>query len=122
MREQSVSEAEKVTLQLDKFPIQIVDVNKELAYEAAKLKGEFRIAYADCFAAALSVKLNADLVTGDPDFKKLHERISILEQNAANDATVSDAVRLALEYHYQQEHGEKSIIAMLQTEYYKEKR
>jgi ribonuclease VapC len=77
MREQGVSEADKVILQLDKFPIQIVDVNKELAYEAAKLKGEFRIAYADCFAVALSVKLNADLVTGDPDFKKLQERISI---------------------------------------------
>jgi len=77
LREQGVSEAEKATLQLDKFPIQIVDVNKELAYEAAKLKGEFRIAYADCFAVALSVKLNADLVTGDPDFKKLPERISI---------------------------------------------
>ena len=53
---------------------------------------------------------------------RLHERNAILEQNAANDATVSDAVRLALEYHYQQEHGEKSIIALLQTEYYKEKR
>jgi len=77
MREQGVSEAEKVILQLDKFPIQIVDVNKELAYEAAKLKGEFRIAYADCFAVALSVKLGAAIVTGDPDFKKLQERISI---------------------------------------------
>ena len=77
MREQGISEADKVILQLNKFPIQIVDVNKELAYEAAKLKGEFRIAYADCFAVALSVKLNADLVTGDPDFKKLQERISI---------------------------------------------
>jgi ribonuclease VapC len=77
MREQGISEAEKVILQLDKFPIQIVDVNKELVYEAAKLKGEFRIAYADCFAVALSVKLGAAIVTGDPDFKKLQERISI---------------------------------------------
>jgi ribonuclease VapC len=77
MREQGISEAEKVILQLDKFPIQIVDVNKELAYEAAKLKGEFRIAYADCFAVALSVKLGAAIVTGDPDFKKLQKRISI---------------------------------------------
>jgi predicted nucleic acid-binding protein len=77
MREQGISEAEKVILQLDKFPIQIVDVNKELAYEAAKLKGEFRIAYADCFAVALSVKLGATIVTGDPDFKKLRERIFI---------------------------------------------
>ena len=77
MREQGISEAEKVIVQLDKFPIQIIDVNKELAYEAAKLKGEFRIAYADCFAVALSVKLDAAIVTGDPDFKKLQKRVSI---------------------------------------------
>jgi ribonuclease VapC len=77
MREQGVAEAEKVILQLDKFPIQMVEVNKDLTYEAAKLKGKYRIAYADCFAVALSVKLNASLVTGDPEFKKLRERISI---------------------------------------------
>ncbi len=77
MREQGISEAEKVIVQLDKFPIRIIDVSKELAYEAAKLKGEFRIAYADCFAVALSVKLDAAIVTGDPDFKKLQKRVSI---------------------------------------------
>lgn len=77
MREQGISEAEKVILQLDKFPIHIVDVNRELTYEAAKLRGEFRIAYADCFAVALSVKLGATIVTGDPDFKKLQRRVSI---------------------------------------------
>ena len=76
MREEGVDEAEKVILQLDKFPIQIVEVNRDLAYEAAKLKGKYRIAYADCFAVALSVKLNATLVTGDPEFKKVKERIS----------------------------------------------
>ena len=53
MREQGVDEAEKVILQLDKFPIQMVEVNKDFAYDAAKLKGKYRIAYADCFAAAL---------------------------------------------------------------------
>ena len=77
MREQGVTEAEKVIVQLDKFPIQIVEANKDLAYDAAKLKGKYRIAYADCFAVALSVKLNASLVTGDSEFKKLQERISI---------------------------------------------
>ncbi|MDI6764056.1 MAG: type II toxin-antitoxin system VapC family toxin [Thermodesulfobacteriota bacterium] len=77
MREEGVAEAEKVILQLDKFPIQVVEVNRNFAYEAAKLKGKYRIAYADCFAVALSVKLNASLVTGDSEFKKLKERISI---------------------------------------------
>jgi ribonuclease VapC len=77
VREQGIAEAEKVIHQLDKFPIQMVEANKELAYDAAKLKGKYRIPYADCFAVALSVKLNASLLTGDPDFKKLKERISI---------------------------------------------
>ena len=77
MREEGVAEAEKVILQLDRFPIQIVEVNRDFAYEAAKFKGTYHIAYADCFALALSVKLNASLVTGDPEFKKLKERISI---------------------------------------------
>jgi predicted nucleic acid-binding protein len=77
MREEGIAEAEKVILQLDKFPIQIVEVNRDFAYEAVKLKGKYRIAYADCFAVALSVKLNASLVTGDPEFRKLKERISI---------------------------------------------
>jgi len=61
MREQGVAEAERVILQLDKFPIQIVEVNKDFAYEAARLRGKYRIAYADCFAVALSVKLNTSL-------------------------------------------------------------
>ncbi len=77
MREEGIAEAEKVILQLDKFPLRIVEVNRELAYEAAKLKGKYSVAYADCFAVALSAKLNASLVTGDPEFQKVKERISI---------------------------------------------
>ncbi len=77
MREGGVAEAEKVILQLDKYPVEIVEANRDLSYEAAKLKGKYRIAYADCFAVALSVKMNAILVTGDPEFKKLKERLSI---------------------------------------------
>ena len=77
MREEGVAEAEKIILQLDKFPIQIVEVNRSLAYEAAKLKGQYRIACADCFAVALSVQLNATLVTGDREFKKVKQRFAI---------------------------------------------
>ena len=77
MREEGIAETERVILQLDKFPIQIVEVNRDFAYEAAKLKGKYRIAYADCFAVALSMKLKASLLTGDPEFRKLKEPISI---------------------------------------------
>jgi len=44
MRKQGGAEAEKVILRLDQFPIQIVEVDKDLAYQAVKLKEEVRIA------------------------------------------------------------------------------
>jgi predicted nucleic acid-binding protein len=77
MREEGAVEAESIILQLNKFPIQLVEVNRDSAYETAKLKGKYHITYADCFAAALSAKLNASLVTGDSEFKKLKEQFSI---------------------------------------------
>ncbi len=38
-------------------------------WDAALLKGQYPIAYADAFAAALAQKYRCPLVTGDPDFR-----------------------------------------------------
>jgi predicted nucleic acid-binding protein len=77
MREQGAADAERVIKQLSKYPVKLIDADKELTYQAAKLKAQYKIAYADCFAAALSSQLKASLVTGDPEFKKLLDEISI---------------------------------------------
>lgn len=77
MRDQGLVEAEKILSQFEKYPIELVDADQALTHEAAKLKGSYRIAYADCFAAALSIKLKAILVTGDPELRQLEEKISI---------------------------------------------
>lgn len=71
LREQGQKQAGKILDQMKKYPFSIVEADKPLTYEAARLKGLYKIAYADCFAAALSVKLKAPLLTGDPEFKKL---------------------------------------------------
>ena len=83
LREEGVKTAEKVIEQLRKYPIELVDADLKLTYEAAKLKARYKIAYADCFAAALSRKLNAVIVTGDSEFRKLEDEYSIqwLETN-----------------------------------------
>ncbi|MBW2020619.1 MAG: type II toxin-antitoxin system VapC family toxin [Deltaproteobacteria bacterium] len=77
MRVQGIEEAEDVITQFNKYPIQLIEADQALTYEAAKLKGKYKIAYADCFAAALSLRLKAPVVTGDPEFKKLEHKISI---------------------------------------------
>jgi len=72
-----MEEAESVLTQFDKYPIHLVEAGRRLTYEAAKLKTKYTIAYADCFAAVLASSLKALLVTGDPEFKKLSDELSI---------------------------------------------
>jgi ribonuclease VapC len=77
MREDGIEAAEKVIEQLNRHSIQLVDADRDLTYKAAKLKAIYHIAYADCFAAALSSKLKAPVVTGDPEFEKLSKEVTI---------------------------------------------
>ena len=72
-----MEEAESVLTQFDKYSIQLVEADRRLTYEAAKLKAKYTIVYADCFAAVLASSLKALLVTGDPEFKKLSHELSI---------------------------------------------
>lgn len=74
---QGLEEAEYVLTQFNTYPIQILEADQGLTCEAAKLKARYSIAYADCFAAALSLRLKAPVVTGDPEFKQLENEIPI---------------------------------------------
>jgi len=77
VREAGISEAQLVLDHFGQYPIQLVDADKALTLEAAKLKAIHRIAYADCFAAALSINYKARLVTGDREFERLASKIDI---------------------------------------------
>jgi ribonuclease VapC len=77
LREQGGEQAETVIRQIRKFPLHLMDADREQTYQAAKLKGKYPLAYADCFAASLAMKLKATLVTGDPEFKILQDFLSI---------------------------------------------
>ena len=57
--------------------VEVVAVERELALTAASIKAEHPLAYADAFAAALAMTVEATLVTGDPEFKILEPSLSI---------------------------------------------
>jgi len=58
-------------------PLEAVPVDRELAESAALLKNEHDLGLADAFAAALAKIKNAELVTGDSEFKALEKEIKI---------------------------------------------
>ena len=54
----------------ERLPLTILVPDRDLIWKAAEIKAEFSISYADCFAIATAMGLDARIVTGDPDFKK----------------------------------------------------
>ena len=68
-RERGLPKAQETLARIDELPIEIVNVDRTITLAAAHLKVNCPIAYADCFAAALSQLKNAPLVTGDPEFR-----------------------------------------------------
>ena len=54
-------------MQIELVPVDTRDL--ELVRQAAVFKATKKMSYADCFAAALAKTRNAELVTGDSEFK-----------------------------------------------------
>jgi ribonuclease VapC len=56
---------------LQQLGFQILSVPDSLVYQAAEIKADYPISYADCFALVCAINNSAVLVTGDPEFKKV---------------------------------------------------
>jgi ribonuclease VapC len=79
MREVSQEAAEQKAHEIASLPIDIIGVSDDLtlAKQAAIFKATHQMSYADCFAAALAKQKNAELITGDPEFKAVEKEIKV---------------------------------------------
>jgi ribonuclease VapC len=77
MRERGINKANETKFIIEQLPVSIVDADKAITIEAAKLKAKHSIAFADCFAAALGILKKAKVITGDLEFKKLEKDVGI---------------------------------------------
>jgi predicted nucleic acid-binding protein len=68
----------EVRARLVGLPIEIVSADQELSELAGELKVTKRMSLADCFAAALAKRENAEIYTGDPEFKAVEREIKIV--------------------------------------------
>ena len=79
MREVSPEAAEQTAREIAALPIEIAGLGDDLALtrQAAIFKARHKMAYADCFAAALAKSKNAELLTGDPEFHEVEKEVKI---------------------------------------------
>jgi predicted nucleic acid-binding protein len=83
-RERGLAKAQETLARIDELAIEITPADRNLTLAAAHLKAACPIAYADCFAAALSQAHNARLVTGDTEFRKVKSECNLQIEWLAN--------------------------------------
>jgi ribonuclease VapC len=54
-----------------------VEADRRLTFDAAHIKANYSISYADAFSAALAIVKEAAVVTADPEFKKIDTFVDI---------------------------------------------
>jgi ribonuclease VapC len=79
MRGDSETLADQIAAEIAHMPIEIVPVSAdlELARQAAIFKATKKMSYADCFAAALAKLRNAELVTGEEEFRQVERDVRV---------------------------------------------
>jgi ribonuclease VapC len=76
-KERSFELADDFLNRLETLSIQTVPNSFADVLDAARLKAHFPIAYADAFAAATAIRMNAVIVTGDPEFRRIEHLTTI---------------------------------------------
>ena len=77
IRAVGLARAKEFLENFSRLPIQIILPDSELIWRASEIKAEFAISYADCFAAATALRVEASVLTGDPEFKKIASIVHI---------------------------------------------
>ena len=63
--------------QLLELPLNVISPSSEIIMKASEIKAKYAISYADCFAVATALKFSASIITGDPEFGKVKDIVTI---------------------------------------------
>src|SRR5690242_14824098 len=77
-REHGSDQAQITMNAVRSLPINILDATLQRCVQAADIKNQYKLFYADSFAAALAIEHTSTLVTSDSDFRKLGHTFPIL--------------------------------------------
>lgn len=72
------SKAEEALALLGQLPIRVLSVDDELVKEAAEIKSEYAVSYADAFCIATARRQSGQIFTSDPEFKSVQHIVSVV--------------------------------------------
>jgi len=77
IRRLGLESAKEYLEQFFELSIQVVAPSSDIILSASEIKAEYAISYADCFAVVTALKVEATIITGDPEFKKVERLVKI---------------------------------------------
>ena len=76
-REQGQRRSRETLAHIQSLPIEMLEVTPRAVLEAAHIKANHRLSYADAFAVAAALEQGATVLTGDLEFKSVEANINI---------------------------------------------
>lgn len=77
-RRLGLDQANAMLADLRRLPVVLCAVDESRILDAAHIKAQYPLAYADAFVVALAQEINATIVTGDPEFAQISHLAPIL--------------------------------------------
>lgn len=76
-REQSLQKAQEALAALEQLPIKVLPVSRGTVLEAAHIKAQYPVAYADAFTIAAAQSTGGIILTGDPEFESVEHLVGV---------------------------------------------
>lgn len=76
-RRRGLEKAQDVQTLIANLPIEIIDATRNLVLDAAHVKANHALSYADAFVVALAQRENGIILTGDPEFQTVEALVTI---------------------------------------------
>ncbi len=70
--------AEEALTMIGYLPVRMVAADRKLTMAAARIKAKYPVSYADAFAVALAKLKRVPVLTGDPEFRRVEELVSVM--------------------------------------------
>ena len=70
--------AEEALGLLEQLPISIISVDDRFVKEAAEIKSDYPISYADAFCVVTAQRFNGQILTNDPEFKSVEHLVPVV--------------------------------------------
>ncbi len=69
--------AQSVLALVESLPLELLEASRDLILDAAHIKANYALSYADAFAVAAAMRENAIVLTGDPEFEVVEQIVKV---------------------------------------------